>query len=248
LREDLADLRRRVNFAATTAEQYQWSSAVAALSEEEQRLRTRHQEVATNVAVSDNERRRLGEAGRVAGRWTDKLRDEVTRVVERRIRSHQPEILRLFKAMVPCSYLFEDFSMQRSNNGVDLGLKYRDQVRAPAEPKLFLSEAQANVLALAVFLSFACSQRWSRLQTILLDDPVQHLDDLDAVAFLDNLRAVALQRGNQVIVPTCDQNLYPLMIRKFRVIGKEGFASEASRFLRTAATPPKLSTTSVAQA
>jgi len=240
LREDLADLRRRVNFAANTAQQYQWSSAVAALSAEEQWLRKRHEEGIANIAALENQRRRLGEAGRVAGTWSDNLRDEVTRVVERRIQAHQPEILRLFKAMVPCPYLFDDIKMQGSKNGVDLGLKYRDQVRAPAEPRLFLSEAQANVLALAIFLSFACSQQWSRLQTILLDDPVQHLDDLDAVAFLDNLRAVALQRQKQVVVSTCDQNLYLLMIRKFRVIGKEGVRFRGISLLENGSNAPEV--------
>lgn len=142
--------------------------------------------------------------------------------------------------MVPCPYLFDDIQMQRSKNGVDLGLKYRDQVRAPAEPKLFLSEAQANVLALAIFLSFASSQQWSRLQTILLDDPVQHLDDLDAVAFLDNLRAVVLQRRKQVFVSTCDQNLYLLMIRKFRVIGKEGIRFRGISLLDNGSNAPEV--------
>lgn len=240
LREELAEKRTRVNFAVNTAQQYQWTSAVAALTAEEQWLRRRHQEAMTNIASLDDERHRLGEAGRVAERWSDKLRDEVTRVVERRIQTHQPEILRLFKAMVPCPYLFEDILMQHSKNGVDLGLKYRDQVRAPAEPRLFLSEAQANVLALAIFLSFACSQQWSRLQTILLDDPVQHLDDLDAVAFLDNLRAVALQRRKQVVVSTCDQNLYLLMIRKFRVIGKEGVRFRGISLLENGSNAPEV--------
>jgi len=240
LRENLADLRKRVNFAAATTEQYHWSSAVAALTDEEQRTRPKHQELVTNIEAVDNERHRLNNAGRVAARWSDKLRDEVARVVERRIRLHQPEILRLFKAMVPCPYIFEDVRMERSKNGVNLGLKYREQVRPPAEPKLFLSEAQANVLALALFLSFACSQKWSRLQTILLDDPVQHLDDLDAVAFLDNLRTVALHRKKQVIVSTCDQNLYLLMIRKFRVIGKEGIRFRGISLLENGSNAPEV--------
>jgi len=142
--------------------------------------------------------------------------------------------------MVPCPYLFEEIEMRRSNRGVHLGLRYRDQVRAPAEPKFFLSEAQANVLALAVFLSFAGSQQWSRLETIFLDDPVQHLDDLDAVAFLDNLRAVALERRKQVIVSTCDQNLYLLMIRKFRVIGKEGINFRGISLLENGGNAPEV--------
>lgn len=88
LRENQADLRRRVNLASNSAEQYRWSSAVAALSTEEESLRRRHEEFKSKISSAENERRRLAEAGRVAGRWSDKLRDEVTRVVERRLRAH----------------------------------------------------------------------------------------------------------------------------------------------------------------
>jgi hypothetical protein len=66
--------------------------------------------------------------------------------------------------------------------------------------------------------------RWSKLDTLLLDDPVQHLDDLDAIAFLDCLRATALGKfgkRKQLIVSTCDQNLYLLMLRKFNLLRVE---------------------------
>ncbi len=232
LRENLAERRQTITFAATVAEQYQWSATVAALSEQEQQLRAREQNLANDLARLNGDRLQLKQAGEIAGNWTELLRDEVTKIIERRMQAHQPEIQRLFKAMVPSPYLFEDIPMERTENGIEIGVKYRDQIRPPAEPKLFLSGAQANVLALAIFLSFAYSQTWSRLETVLLDDPVQHLDDLDAVAFLDNLRAVALGKRKQVIVSTCDQNLYLLMIRKFRVIGKGGIRFRGFHFLR----------------
>lgn len=88
-----------------------------------------------------------------------------------------------------------------------------------------VSNAQANVLALSVFLSFTRAQRWAKLETILLDDPVQHLDDLDAVAFLDMLRSIALGGlgpRKQVIVSTCDRDLYLLMLRKFGLLENTG--------------------------
>jgi len=37
---------------------------------------------------------------------------------------------------------------------------------------------------------------------MLLDDPVQHLDDLDAVAFIDNVRAIALDSSYANAVST----------------------------------------------
>ena len=81
---------------------------------------------------------------------------------------------------------------------------------------MFLSNAQLNVLALSIFLSLGAGHKWSRINYPLLDDPVQHLDDLDALAFVDSLRAVALGKfgeKKQIIVSTCDENLYRLMIQ-----------------------------------
>lgn len=57
----------------------------------------------------------------------------------------------------------------------------------------------------------------TKLDTIMLDDPVQHLDDLDAVAFLDCLRSMVAAEGapkRQILISTCDKNLYLLIIRK----------------------------------
>jgi hypothetical protein len=238
LRKELSDSHDKLNTAVTVADRYRWSAELRILEEQEGILLRTHQELVNQRKTQELEGNRLGQAGLAAEGWSAGLQKEVSEVVERRIRTHQPEILRLFKAMVPHPYLFDGVEMTRSGAGVHLGLKYRDQVRASAEPKLFLSEGQANVLALSVFLSLACSQEWSRLQTIFLDDPVQHLDDLDAVSFLDNLRAVALQQRKQVIVSTCDQNLYLLMIRKFRVTGKEGLRFRGISLLENGGNSP----------
>jgi len=156
-------------------------------------------------------------------RWIATLADAVDKVVERRLKAHQPEIVRLFKGMIPCSYDFEDVPIVRDDRGVHLGLVYHGIGKSSGEPRLFLSSAQANVLALAVFLSLARHQHWSHLNSLLLDDPVQHLDDLDAVAFLDCLRSISLEQkdtGKQIIMSTCDKNLYLMMIRKFSLLSK----------------------------
>jgi exonuclease SbcC len=66
--------------------------------------------------------------------------------------------------------------------------------------------------------------------TLLLDDPIQHLDDLDAIAFLDTLRAVALGRfgrRRQIVISTCDRNLFQLMIQKFQPLEAVGASFSA---------------------
>jgi hypothetical protein len=127
--------------------------------------------------------------------------------------------------MIPSPHLFDGIGMRHRGDRVEIGLRYRGQAAEAGEPRLFLSNAQLNVLALAMFMSLGARQQWSRLKTLLLDDPIQHLDDLDAVAFLDTLRAVALGRfggRRQIVVSTCDRTIYRLMIQKFKLIAGSG--------------------------
>jgi DNA repair exonuclease SbcCD ATPase subunit len=207
------------------AQKYSLSSEIESLTAQADTLRRDLEEIEREHQRVKSMQGRLLDVGDQVKRWLEVLRIDVTNIVEEKIDLHHPEIVQQFKAMVPNPYLFEDILMERSGSRLSLGLKYRGQLRETAEPRLFLSSAQANVLALAVFLSFSCRQKWSRLEAILLDDPVQQLDDLDAVAFLDSLRSAALGRHGarkQIIVSTCDQNLYLLMIRKFRLIQADG--------------------------
>jgi DNA repair exonuclease SbcCD ATPase subunit len=81
-------------------------------------------------------------------------------------------------------------------------------------PLRYFSEAQGNVLALSVFLSNAFQQRWSKVNSIFMDDPVQNMDDLNANAFIDTLRALTASTGKQFVVATCDVHLYKLMLVK----------------------------------
>jgi DNA repair exonuclease SbcCD ATPase subunit len=157
--------------------------------------------------------------------WIDILARKVNAVVKERIDEHSSEIDCLFKMMIPNPYIFEGINIDFNDFGINLGLRYFNQTEDSGEPKFFLSTAQANVLALAIYLSFASKQRWSKLHALLLDDPVQHLDDLDALAFIDNLRACALGlmgQRKQIIISTCDKNLYLLMIRKFGLLEAQG--------------------------
>ncbi len=178
-----------------------------------------------NLQRLKNTLKGLRKAEMASKRWIAPLADAVDKVVEQRLRAHQPEIVRLFKGMIPCPYDFEDVPIVRDDKGIHLGLAYHGIGRSSGEPRLFLSSAQANVLALAIFLSLARHQRWSQLNSILLDDPVQHLDDLDAVAFLDCLRSISLERtssGKQIIMSTCNKNLYLMTIRKFSLLSRSG--------------------------
>ncbi len=190
------------------------------LDNETQGIRQRVASLEREIAENNHELLQLQKAEATAVEWVKLLSRSVNGVVDDRIYTHAPTINRLFKSMIPAPYHFDKIRMDRipSDGGIRLGLVYRSSSSSAGEPRYFLSSAQANVLALSVFLAISTNQQASRLQTILLDDPVQHLDDLDAVAFLDTLRIVALGglgTRKQVIMSTCDKELYLMVLRKF---------------------------------
>ena len=158
----------------------------------------------------------LAQAAERAHGWKAALRDQVNSAIANAARRHQLRIERHFKSLIPSPHQFDRVVLEFVND---------EQQSNQGEPRLFLSNAQANVLAIAIFLSFGASKRWARLDALLLDDPVQHLDDLDAISFLDTLRATALGRfglQKQILVSTCNRNLYLMMLKKFRAIESEG--------------------------
>src|SRR5207248_797567 len=56
---------------------------------------------------------------------------------------------------------------------------------------------------------------WSRLRSLLLDDPVQHIDDYRALNLVEVLSAVR-RNGHQVIIAVEDAALADLLCRRLR--------------------------------
>ncbi|MFH1976210.1 MAG: hypothetical protein ABIJ52_11720 [Pseudomonadota bacterium] len=224
-RNRLSQDKDRLHSANQIIERYEWFLKATALERAREELHRLIKDAKRTVNQTNNQIEKFCEAENETESWVSALSESVSLSIEAKIGAHGPEIVRLFKAMIPCPYLFDKVTMKSGESGLELGLRYRGQKKDAGEPRFFLSNAQANVLALSIFLSFAMDQNWSKLETILLDDPVQHLDDLDAVAFLDTLRAMALGKfgpRKQIVVSTCDKNLYLLMIRKFGLLEADG--------------------------
>lgn len=80
-------------------------------------------------------------------------------------------------------------------------------------PILYLSSAQVNVLSLSIFLASAI-ENTEEFNTILMDDPVQHLDGINILSFIDLLRIISFTMNKQIVISTHDQTFYNLCKRK----------------------------------
>lgn len=85
-----------------------------------------------------------------------------------------------------------------------------------------VSSGQRAALALSVFLALNDSAKTSP-PVILIDDPVAHIDDLNALSFLDYLREMSLNSRKQVFFATADARLAAIFQRKFEFLGDKRF-------------------------
>ena len=78
-------------------------------------------------------------------------------------------------------------------------------------PELFFSSAQLNTVALSMFLGGALSTANPNVQSIFIDDPVGHFDDLNVLSFIDVLRTIITETGWQIVISTHEESFYELM-------------------------------------
>jgi hypothetical protein len=96
------------------------------------------------------------------------------------------------------------------------------QVGESLNPQFLFSSGQRRATGLAFLLSVNIALAWSRWQSILLDDPVQHVDDFRTVHLAEVL-AQFVTEGRQIICAVEDVALADLICRRLPI----GSSSEA---------------------
>jgi DNA repair exonuclease SbcCD ATPase subunit len=83
-------------------------------------------------------------------------------------------------------------------------------------PQFMFSSGQRRATGLAFLLAVNLSLAWSRWQTILLDDPVQHVDDFRSVQLAEVMAQLSLA-GKQIICAVEDAALADLLCRRLPI-------------------------------
>jgi len=94
------------------------------------------------------------------------------------------------------------------------------KVGGDLNPQFVFSSGQRRAAGLAFLLSVHLSRSWSRWSTLILDDPVQHVDDFRALHLVEVLSAFR-QRGRQVICAVEDEALAELLCRRLHSTVKQ---------------------------
>ena len=85
-----------------------------------------------------------------------------------------------------------------------------------------VSTGQRAAFALSIFLALNLTAK-SAPQLMLIDDPIAHIDDLNALSFLDYLRDLAVHSRRQILFATADSRIAALFEKKFAFLGTAAF-------------------------
>lgn len=173
-----------------------------------------------------------------------KLKESELQVATARLAKNETAGQNLFRALACLSNIVEKHSLDKATSETfaairDVVSDIFAQIHSPAEYTLGnfadgqliircddgklhdvnqVSTGQRAALALSIFL--ALNQKAATVPPVLLiDDPVAHIDDLNALSFLDYLREVVVSQRRQVFFATADARLAALFQRKFEFLG-----------------------------
>lgn len=104
------------------------------------------------------------------------------------------------------------FLTEKDNEGLKTHIyTYDESENNKMSPVVYLSSAQVNILSLCIFLSKVLSEKNTTFNTIFIDDPIQHLDGINLLSFIDVLRTITTDFGRQIVISTHNEQFYKLL-------------------------------------
>lgn len=94
------------------------------------------------------------------------------------------------------------------------GDRYENGKKSEVVPEWFFSTGQLNALGFCIFLGRALSSQYKHMSTILIDDPLEHMDGINIIGFIDLIRSILDTTDYQIILSTHDYTEYQIVRRK----------------------------------
>lgn len=174
------------------------------LEKERLAVQRNNDEIAERILVLEAARRSAETASAEARRLS-------TEVLEDRLAQLEPLLVELYLRFKP----HVDYAEVKYKMRGQIRRFLRLEIGEDINPRFLFSSGQRRALGLAFLLAVYLSRPWCKLRTLILDDPVQHIDDYRALHFVEVLSAIR-QLGHQVICTVEDPALADLLCRRLR--------------------------------
>jgi DNA repair exonuclease SbcCD ATPase subunit len=181
------------------------------------------------VSAAEAEMNRVQEVAERIRRAASTVKRVAAEAIDNRLEAIRPLLTELYSRLRPHADWSEVSYHIRGDVRRFLSLRVGEDLNL----RFMFSSGQRRAAGLAFLLSVALSRGWCNLRSLVLDDPVQHVDDFRALHLVETLAAIR-QRNWQIVCCVEDPQLARLLQRRLRSSeGDEGL------HIRMAYTPGK---------
>jgi len=249
LMHEIEELAGRLERLANVAESASAAGTAARVAAERAaalpRHEIRHREEVARLARLEDEEAGASRAASEAAALAEQSRLAASDLFRERFDALEPLINDIYSRLSPhvaftrLGFLVETYRAR----GTATASVIDEQEPVHDNPMLVLSSAQTNAVVLALFLALGWAAHESGLPFILLDDPFQAMDDVNALGMADLARW--LRRQRQLVLATHEQRFADLLERK--LTGRtEGEDLLIHRFVGWSRSGPEIETNRVA--
>ncbi|MCG8405479.1 MAG: AAA family ATPase [Phycisphaerales bacterium] len=163
------------------------------------------------VELATRRLRKLSSASNLTKEALNTIRRTRGELIERRLAELEPLMIELYQRLRP----HVDWHEVRYRLRGDVRRMLSFEVGGGLNPSFMFSSGQCRAAGLAFLLALHLSRKWCKLDTLVLDDPVQHIDDYRALQLVEVLSAIR-RSDRQVICTVEDRSLASLLARRLR--------------------------------
>ncbi|MDD7885260.1 AAA family ATPase [Flavivirga sp. 57AJ16] len=177
---------------------------------------TESKRVHDEVEKINNSLKELGNAEKELNNEKETLKTYLKGTIEAYF--YTPLINAIYRKIDPHpDYKEIEFECDFGENKPRLQIYAKDSIGVKSIPSLYFSTAQVNILSLSIFLARALKttdNEGNSVNCIFIDDPIQSMDSINILSFIDLFRGITFSLDKQLIVSTHEENFHLLLKKK----------------------------------
>ncbi len=177
---------------------------------------TESKRVQDEIEKINNSLKELSNAGKELNNEKETLKAYLKDTIEAYF--YTPLINTIYRKIDPHpDYKEIEFECDFGENKPRLQIYTKDSKGVKSIPSLYFSTAQVNILSLSIFLARALKttdNEGNSVDCVFIDDPIQSMDSINILSFIDLFRGITFTLDKQLIVSTHEENFHLLLKKK----------------------------------